>query len=67
MNIIGGGWYRMQLLLQDVFRDTIEKTKQLGMWEKLTIKQKEALVSKYLLEYYNKKRSSSKIVASTGY
>jgi hypothetical protein len=57
----------MQPLLQDIFRDTIEKTKQLGMWEKMTIKQKEALVSKYLLEYYNKKRSSSKIAASVGY
>jgi hypothetical protein len=57
----------MQPLLQDIFRDTIEKTKQLGMWEKMTIKQKEALVSKYLLEYYNKKLSNSKIAASVGY
>jgi len=57
----------MQPLLQDIFRDTIDKTKQLGMWEKMTIKQKEALVSKYLLEYYNKKRSSSKIAANVGY
>lgn len=57
----------MQPLLQDIFRDTIDKTKQLGMWEKMTIKQKEALVSKYLLEYYNKKRSSSKIAATVGY
>ena len=56
----------MQPLLQDIFRDTIDKTKQLGMWEKMTIKQKEALVSQYLLEYYNKKRSSSKIAANVG-
>ncbi len=56
----------MQPLLQDVFRDTIDKTKQLGMWEKLTIKQKEALVSKYLLEYYNK-LSNLKIAATAGY
>ncbi len=57
----------MQPLLRDVFRDTIDKTKQLGMWEKLTIKQKEALVSKYLLEYYNKKLSNLKIAAIVGY
>ncbi len=49
----------MQPLLQDVFRDTIDKAKQLGMWEKLTIRQKEALVRKYLLEYYNKLRSAT--------
>ena len=57
----------MQQLLQDVFRDTISKTRELGMWEKLTLKQKEALVSKYLLEYYNKKRSHLKAAATAGY
>jgi hypothetical protein len=57
----------MQPLLQDVFRDTIDKTKQLGMWEKLTIKQKEALVSKYLLEYYNKRLSNLKITPTARY
>ncbi len=45
----------MQPLLEDIFRDAVNKTKQLGVWEKLTIKQKETLVSKYLLECYNKK------------
>jgi hypothetical protein len=62
-----GGQYTMQPLLQDIFRDTIDKTKQLGMWEKLTIKQREALVSKYLLEHYNKKRSQQKIPAMAGF
>ncbi len=57
----------MPLLLQDVFREAIDKTKQLGMWEKLTIKQREALVSKYLLEYYNKKRSPLKAAVTAGY
>jgi hypothetical protein len=54
LKILLGGQQMMQLLLQDVFRDTISKTKQLGMWEKMTISQKEALVRKYLLEYYAK-------------
>lgn len=62
-----GGQHTMQPLLQDIFRDTIDKTKQLGMWEKLTIKQRETLVSKYLLEHYNKKRSQQKIPAMDGY
>ncbi len=57
----------MQTLLQDVFRDAIDKTKQLGMWEKLTIKQKEELVSRYLQEYYNKKRSHLKAAATARY
>ena len=57
----------MQTLLQDVFRDAIDKTKQLGMWEKLTIKQKEALVSRYLQEYYNKKRSHLKAAVTARY
>jgi len=56
-----------QPLLEDIFRDTIDKTKQLGLWEKLTIEQKEALVSKYLLDYYNKKRSRLKIAATARY
>lgn len=46
--------YTMQPLLEDVFRDAINKARQLGIWERLTIRQKEALVSKYLLEHYNK-------------
>ena len=57
----------MRTLLQDVFRDMIDKTKQLGMWEKLTIKQKEALVSRYLLEHYNKKRSHLKAAVTARY
>ncbi len=67
LKIAIGGQDTMQPLLEDVFRDTIDKTKQLGMWEKLTIKQREALVSKYLLEYYNKKRSQQKASAIAGY
>lgn len=57
----------MQPLLEDVFRDAISKARQLGMWEKLTIKQKEALVSRYLLEHYNKKRSQQKAAVMAGY
>jgi hypothetical protein len=67
LKIAPGGQDTMQPLLQDVFRDTIDKTKQLGMWEKLTIKQREALVSKYLLEHYNKKRNQEKVAAMAGY
>ncbi len=54
----------MQPLLGDIFSDAIAKAKQLGMWEKLTISQKESLVSKYILEYYNKKRSQQKASAA---
>jgi hypothetical protein len=57
----------MQPLLEDVFRDAINKARQLGMWEKLTIKQKEGLVSKYLLEHYNKKRSHQEAAAMARY
>ncbi len=57
----------MQQLLQDVFSDTISKAKQLGMWEKLTPKQKESLVSKYLLEYFERKRSRLKAAATGRY
>jgi hypothetical protein len=46
--------------LQDVFSSTIDKAKQMSMWEKLTIQQKEGLVSKYLLEYFNRKQSRLK-------
>jgi hypothetical protein len=57
----------MQKLLQDVFREAIDKTKQIGMWEKLTIEQKEALVSRYLQEYHNKKRNHLKATVSARY
>ena len=57
----------MQPLLEDVFRDAISKARQLGMWEKLTIKQKEGLVSKYLLEHYNKEQSQQKAPAMARY
>jgi hypothetical protein len=57
----------MQKLLQDVFREAIDKTKQIGMWEKLTIEQKEALVSRYLQEYHNKKRNHLKAAVSARY
>ena len=49
--------------LQDVFSSTIDKAKQMGMWEKLTVQQQERLLSKYLLEYYNRKQSLQKAEA----
>jgi hypothetical protein len=52
------------LQLQDVFSNTISKAKELGMWEKLTLRQKESLVSKYLLEYFNKKQTRLKTSAT---
>ena len=67
LNISEGGWYTMQPLLKDVFRDAISKARQLGVWERLNIAQKEALVSKYLLEHYNKNRSQQKAPAMAGY
>jgi hypothetical protein len=60
-----GGRQAMQTLLQDIFSDTISKVKQLGMWEKLTIEQKEMLVSKYILEHYNRKKSQQKAAANS--
>jgi len=57
----------MEPLLRDVFSETIAKVKQLGMWEKLTDRQKESLVSKNILEYYNKKNSQQKTVAAARY
>ncbi len=41
-------------LLSDIFSETISKVKQLGMWERLTNSQKESIVSKYILDHYNK-------------
>ena len=57
----------MQNTSDDVFHDTIDKGKQLGLWEKMTIKQKEELVSKFLLEYYNKKRRRLKAAVTNRY
>ncbi len=57
----------MQPLLRDIFSETIAKVRQLGMWEKLTNSQKELLVSKNILEYYNKKRSLEKAAACERY
>ncbi len=42
----------MQRLLQDIFREAINKAKQAGVWEKLTLKQREVLVSKAILHYF---------------
>jgi hypothetical protein len=55
----------MRPLLRDVFRDTISKVKRLGMWEKLTIQQKESLVSRYILERYNNKHHQQNAAANT--
>ncbi len=57
----------MQPLLRDVFSETVEKVRQLGMWDKLTAKQIETLVSKNILEYYNKKQSRQKAATAARY
>ncbi len=43
----------MKPLLRDVFREAIDRAKQMGIWDKLNVEQREALVSKYLLQQYN--------------
>jgi hypothetical protein len=42
----------MQHLLRDAFSHAISRAKQNGIWEKMTLAQKEALVTKYLLLSY---------------
>ncbi len=42
----------MQQLLQDIFREAINKAKQIGIWDKLTMEQREALVTKALLHSF---------------
>ncbi len=42
----------MRQLLRDIFRDTIIKAKKTGVWERLTMPQKEALLSKSLLQHF---------------
>ncbi len=55
----------MQPSLRDIFSDTIAKVRQLGMWEKLTDSQKEKIVRKNILEYYNKQCSQQELVSSS--
>ncbi len=50
----------MQPLLRDIFSETVTKIRQLGMWDKMTARQIESLVSKNILEYYNKKQNQQK-------
>ncbi len=65
--IVLGGWNTMQPLLEDVFSEAIVKLKRLGMWEKLTASQLELLVSKTILEHYNKKNRQQKEAAAVYY
>ena len=67
MQTCAPGGHAMKPLLRDVFSDTVEKVKELGMWEKLTVGQKETLVRKCILEHYNKKRDHVKAAAAAKY
>ena len=61
------GEHAMHKSLGEVFRDAIDKSKELGTWEQMTMKQKEELVSKYLLEYFNNKRKRLKAAVTDRY
>lgn len=56
----------MPQLLQDVFREAINKAKETGVWAKLTMKQRETLVSKSLLYHFNARDSGPRRTRKLG-